>query len=184
TNLSLHIGKIKAKEGKGVYSPDRERQVLDKVKLASKGPISDCALEAIYREIMSASLAAEKSLKVAYLGPEATFANLAAIKRFGSQVEYMPCDSISDVFISVEREAADYGVVPIDIIYWRIARRIKLKRSIPIRWSLASVRSGCRRICPVSSWSRSQAPRARPGSRQKKNTAQRSRLYWRHGSIN
>ncbi len=114
TNLSLNIGKIKAKEGKGIYSPDRERQVLDRVKQASKGPISDSALEAIYREIMSASLAAEKPLKVAYLGPEATFANLAAIKRFGSQVEYVPCDSISDVFLNVERESADYGVVPIE----------------------------------------------------------------------
>ncbi len=114
TNLSLHIGKIKAKEGKGVYSPDRERQVLGRVKQANKGPITDSALEAIYREIMSASLAAEKPLKVAYLGPEATFANLAAIKRFGSQVEYLPCDSIADVFLNVEREAADYGVVPIE----------------------------------------------------------------------
>ncbi|MFA6349562.1 MAG: prephenate dehydratase [Candidatus Omnitrophota bacterium] len=114
TNISLNIGRIKAKEGTSVYSSDRERQVLDRVKQVNKGPISNCALEAIYREIMSASLAAEKSLKVAYLGPEATFANLAAIKRFGSQVEYMPCDSISDVFLSVERESADYGVVPIE----------------------------------------------------------------------
>ena len=63
---------------------------------------------------MSASLALEKSLTVAYLGPKASFANLAALKKFGSQVSYRACNSIADVFTQVERGEADYGVVPVE----------------------------------------------------------------------
>lgn len=112
--ITLGIAKIKRKEGRGIYSPDREREVLRKITAISKGPLTSSALEAIYREIMSCSLSLDKPLKIAYLGPEATFTHLAALKRFGSQVEYLACDSISDVFLEVGRDAADYGVVPIE----------------------------------------------------------------------
>jgi chorismate mutase/prephenate dehydratase len=63
---------------------------------------------------MSSSLSLEVPFKIAYLGPEATFTHLAALKRFGSQVEYIACDSITDVFLEVERDTAHYGVVPIE----------------------------------------------------------------------
>ena len=56
----------------------------------------------------------EKPLKIAYLGPQASFTNLAAIKKFGSQVSYVACNSITDVFLEVEKGSADYGVVPIE----------------------------------------------------------------------
>lgn len=112
--ITLGIAKIKRKEGRGIYSPDREREVLRKITTISKGPLSSVALEAIYREIMSCSLSLNKPLKIAYLGPEVTFTHLAALKRFGSQVQYLACDSISDVFLEVGRDAADYGVVPIE----------------------------------------------------------------------
>ncbi|OGX45877.1 MAG: chorismate mutase [Omnitrophica WOR_2 bacterium RIFCSPLOWO2_12_FULL_51_8] len=112
--ITLQIAKLKAKSGRSIYSPDRERQVLDKIAALNKGPLSNAAISAIYREIMSGSLALEKQLKIAYLGPEATFTNLAAIKRFGSRVEYVACDSITSVFREVERDGADYGVVPIE----------------------------------------------------------------------
>jgi chorismate mutase/prephenate dehydratase len=72
------------------------------------------SLEAIYREIMSVSLSLDRPPKIAYLGPEATFTHLAALKRFGSQVQYIACNSIADVFLEVERDTADYGVVPIE----------------------------------------------------------------------
>jgi len=114
TKISADIGKIKKKSGRSVYSPDRERDVLRKISVANKGPLGASALEAIYREIMSASLALGKPLKIAYLGPEATFTHLAALKRFGSQVEYIACNSIPDVFLEVEKGTADYGVVPIE----------------------------------------------------------------------
>lgn len=114
TKISLDVAKFKRKSGKSVYSPDREREVLREIAKSNKGPLTSRALEAIYREIMSASLSIGAALKIAYLGPEATFTHLAALKRFGSQVKYIPCYNISDVFAEVEKGNADYGVVPIE----------------------------------------------------------------------
>jgi chorismate mutase/prephenate dehydratase len=112
--ITLNIAKLKRIQGQGIYSPDRESQVLRKIKAINKGPLNSVALDAIYREIMSCSLSLDKPLKIAYLGPEATFTHLAALKRFGTQVEYLACNTISDVFLEVERDVADYGVVPIE----------------------------------------------------------------------
>jgi len=108
------IGKIKISAGKSIYVPEREMQVLNRISSLNKGPLKKSALEAIYREVMSASLALEKPLKIAYLGPSASFTNLASIKKFGSQVSYVACNSISEVFLEVEKASADYGVVPIE----------------------------------------------------------------------
>jgi len=108
------IGKLKIKSGKGIYSPDREAQVLSRCASLNKGPLSKEALQAIYREIMSASLSLEKPLCIAYLGPEATFTHIAALKKFGSQVTYLACNTISEIFLEVERGSVDYGVVPIE----------------------------------------------------------------------
>ncbi|HNW39585.1 MAG TPA: prephenate dehydratase, partial [Candidatus Omnitrophota bacterium] len=109
-----NIGKIKINAGKSIYVPEREMEVLKKIASLNKGPLKKGALEAIYREVMSASLALEKPLKIAYLGPQASFTNLAAIKKFGSQVNYVACNSIADIFQEVELGSADYGVVPIE----------------------------------------------------------------------
>jgi chorismate mutase/prephenate dehydratase len=113
-DLCLGIGRLKSKSKKGIYSPEREREILARIAKLNKGPLNNEALEAVYREIMSGSLSLEKPLKIAYLGPPATFTNLAAIKKFGSQVEYLPCNTITDIFTEVERQNADYGVVPIE----------------------------------------------------------------------
>jgi chorismate mutase/prephenate dehydratase len=112
--IGSSIGNLKRSKGMAVYSPDREREVLSKIRSLNKGPLAPGALVAIYREVMSCSLSMDKPPRIAYLGPEATFTHLAAIKRFGSQVEYIPCNSITDVFAEVEKDAADYGVVPIE----------------------------------------------------------------------
>jgi chorismate mutase / prephenate dehydratase len=108
------IGKMKTSTGKGVYVPDRESEIYRNILDKNKGPLSTAALKAVYREIMSASLALEKNLKIAYLGPETTFTNLAAVKKFGSQVEYLPCADITAVFREVETGGCDYGVVPVE----------------------------------------------------------------------
>ncbi|MBM3251853.1 MAG: prephenate dehydratase [Candidatus Omnitrophica bacterium] len=113
-DITLEIGEIKSRQNKGVYSPEREREIIQRIAKLNKGPLTISALEAVYREIMSGSLALEKPLKIAYLGPQATFTNLAAIKKFGSQVEYLPCNTITDIFAEVEKLNADYGVVPIE----------------------------------------------------------------------
>jgi len=112
--VTKDIGKIKIHAGKSIYVPEREMQVLNRIFSLNKGPLKKSALEAIYREVMSASLALEKPLKIAYLGPCASFTNLAAIKKFGSQVSYLAANSIGDVFLEVEKGSADYGVVPIE----------------------------------------------------------------------
>ncbi len=112
--ITSEISSLKRKTGKSVYSPDREMEVLKKIALFNKGALPMPSLEAIYREIMSVSLSMGESLRIAYLGPEASFTNLAAIKRFGSQVEYLACDSIAEIFIEVEKDNAHYGVVPIE----------------------------------------------------------------------
>src|SRR4029077_20020941 len=112
--VTLAIGKEKSKNGQSIYAPHREREVLQRIKDLNKGPMAPSAFEAIYREVMSASLALEKPLRIAYMGPEATFSHLAALKRFGSSVEYTACDHLAEVFNNVEHAQADYGVVPIE----------------------------------------------------------------------
>ncbi len=112
--LCLGIGKLKAKKKASVYVPDREKSIYDRILKSSKGPLSKKALAAIYREIMSGSLALEKAIRIAYLGPPATFTHIAALKKFGSQVRYQPVNNISDIFTEVERGRCDYGVVPIE----------------------------------------------------------------------
>ncbi len=112
--LSVEIGKLKKQENSPIYAPHREKEVLDKLKELNKGPMTDEAFEAVYREIMSSSLSLEESLHIAYLGTEGSFTHMAANKKFGSQVEYVSCNSISEVFQKVEHKECDYGVVPIE----------------------------------------------------------------------
>lgn len=108
------IGAVKTKTGSGIYMPDREAQIYKNILRENKGPLSDKALAAIYREVMSSSLALEKDLNIAFWGPEASFTHLASIKKFGSQVDYSSCDSITDVFREVEVSRSDYGVTPVE----------------------------------------------------------------------
>jgi chorismate mutase / prephenate dehydratase len=88
--------------------------VLNRLYKLNKGPISNPSLKAIYREIMSSALSLEKSMAIAYFGPEATFTHQAAIRRFGSSLRYVPQKTIGDVFAEVSRNRADYGVVPVE----------------------------------------------------------------------
>ncbi len=114
-DLARQVGKKKMDAGKEIYAPERESEIYQKIdKAAEKGAIPKDALKAIYREIMSASLALEKPLAIAYLGPEATFTHLASLSKFGTSVQYRPCVSINEVFREVEQGRADYGVIPIE----------------------------------------------------------------------
>lgn len=112
--ITLAIGRDKIKNKKPIYAPDREKDVLQRVKKLNAGPIKNEAVEAIYREIMSASLSLEQPLRIAYMGPEATFSHLASLKRFGSSVAHVACDNVAEVFSKVEGKDCDYGVVPIE----------------------------------------------------------------------
>jgi len=112
--LALEIGKQKQKTSKSFFAPERERQVLNKLTTANQGPLPNAALRAVYREIISASRSLEKPLTVAYWGPPATNTHMASIRKFGSSCTFVSMDTIPDVFSEVERERADYGVVPIE----------------------------------------------------------------------
>ncbi len=114
TRHVLDIGDIKLKAGEEIYAPHRERAVFDRVCAQNSGPITSEQLRAIYREIMSSALALEKTMTIAYLGPEATFTHQAAIKRFGSSLKYASQKTIADVFTEVSKQRADYGVVPVE----------------------------------------------------------------------
>ncbi|TPD51300.1 MAG: prephenate dehydratase [Thalassolituus maritimus] len=96
------------------YRPEREAQVLRKVMDRNRGPLGDESMARLFREIMSQCLALEEPLQVAYLGPEGTFTQQAAVKHFGHAVNCEGQVSIADVFREVASGAANYGVVPVE----------------------------------------------------------------------
>ena len=114
TRHVLAIGEIKLKAGEEIYAPHRERIVFDRVCAKNAGPITDDQLRAIYREIMSSALALEKTMTIAYFGPEATFTHQAALQKFGASLDYSAQKTIGDVFAEVSKRTADYGVVPVE----------------------------------------------------------------------
>lgn len=112
--FAQRIGAVKRDARGRIYVAEREADVLRRVAAANRGPLKPAALQAIYREVMSAALALEKPLVIAYLGPEATNTHAAALRKFGASVDYRAMPSLPDVFTAVEKGEADYGVVPIE----------------------------------------------------------------------
>jgi chorismate mutase / prephenate dehydratase len=112
--LSLEVGQVKKEAGQNVYDPSRESLVYEYLSQINQGPLSDEALPAIFREIVSASRVLQGPITVAYFGPEASFTHLAALKHFGSQTRLIPQKTIAQVFEQAERERNTYGVVPIE----------------------------------------------------------------------
>jgi chorismate mutase/prephenate dehydratase len=113
-SVALEIGDAKAKLERRAYAPDRERELLDRLAAKNSGPLPEESLRLIYKEIISASLALESPLAVAYLGPEATFTHEATKRHFGLSARLNPRRTIPDVFADVEHWRAEYGVVPIE----------------------------------------------------------------------
>lgn len=113
-NIVMEIGEVKSTEGMEFYVPERERQILNRLRTIQQGHFPHHGIESVFREIMSACRFLEKELKVAYLGPEATFSHLAAIEKFGHSVQMIPQKSISSIFEEVERDRVDCGVIPIE----------------------------------------------------------------------
>ncbi|MFL6713151.1 MAG: prephenate dehydratase [Sulfurifustis sp.] len=96
------------------YRPERETDVLRRVIERNKGPLANDDIARVFREIMSACLALESPIKVAFLGPAGTFTQDAALKHFGSSVESVPLGAIDEVFREVESGNAHFGVVPVE----------------------------------------------------------------------
>src|SRR5258708_30015218 len=110
------VGISKSAAGKAVdyYRPEREAEVLRLALKRNRGPLRDEEIARLFREIMSACLAQQEPLKVAFLGPEGTFTQAAVLKHFGASVRALPLTAIDEVFHEVEGGIADFGVVPIE----------------------------------------------------------------------
>ncbi len=111
------VGEIKNKSGSTIYRPEREKQILHKLheqNLEQSGLLNNAAIDAIMLEIFAVSRNLELPERVAYLGPEGTFTHQAAESRFGAMSEYLPLNTISGVFKSIESGCAKFGVVPIE----------------------------------------------------------------------
>ena len=114
--LAQAVGASKALAGNTAdfYMPEREAQVLRMARERNRGPLRDEEVLRLFREIMSACLAQQEPLKVAFLGPEGTFTQTAVLKHFGHSVRALPLPAIDEVFREVEAAVADFGVVPIE----------------------------------------------------------------------
>jgi chorismate mutase / prephenate dehydratase len=113
-SVVVEIGKLKQQSNSPIYAPDREKVVLERVRQLNQGPLPHRCLEAVYRELMSGSFALEKPLRIAFLGPVGTFSHAAAVRKFGSSVDYVELADIPSVFEEVVRGHADYGMVPVE----------------------------------------------------------------------
>ncbi|MBL8048633.1 MAG: prephenate dehydratase [Chthonomonas sp.] len=114
TRLAQEIGDLKGRSDQPYFNPERERDVLERLRDLNEGPLSAKQVAAIFREIMSAARAAERTLRIAFWGPPGTFTHRASLQTFGASAEYFPVDTIGDVFEAVQNSRADYGVVPVE----------------------------------------------------------------------
>ncbi|MFK8077342.1 MAG: prephenate dehydratase [Granulosicoccus sp.] len=115
---SLKVADIRLGESNAqaldAYNPEREAQILKEIAQRNDGPMDDQALQRIFREILSASLALEQPMRVAYLGPEGTYSHAAAEQHFGHAVETQPEAGIAEIFKAVEAAQVRFGVVPVE----------------------------------------------------------------------
>jgi len=112
---AAHAQAIGAIKGHGVaYRPEREAQVLARLQSANRGPLSNDAVAGVFRQVMSACLALEQTLRIAYLGPAGTFSHDAVARHFGRFVEAVPCATIDEVFRAGESGQTDHAVVPVE----------------------------------------------------------------------
>ncbi len=112
--VAATVGRLKASQDREFHVPSRERAVYERVAALNQGPLPEEAIRNIFREIMSACLALESPLRVAYLGPKATFSHLATMQQFGFSAQLEPQKSIPAVFEEVEKGKSQYGVVPVE----------------------------------------------------------------------
>jgi chorismate mutase/prephenate dehydratase len=112
--LVLEVGRLKAEQHLEFHAPQREEAIYVRLVQENGGPFPSSALRPVFREIISACLSLEHPLRVAFLGPRATFAHLAAMERFGLSARFLALTSIPDVFTEVEKGNADFGVVPVE----------------------------------------------------------------------
>ncbi len=112
--LVLEVGRLKAEQNLDYHVPQREEEIYARLNAENSGPFPAQAVRPVFREVISACLSLEHPLRVAYLGPRATFSHLAAMERFGLSAQLLAMRSIAEVFAEVEKGNADFGVVPVE----------------------------------------------------------------------
>ncbi len=151
--IAGQIGAMKRGESQNVFDPAREAQVLQQAQDNNTGPLSDAAVRAVFREIVSGSRAVQTPTRVAYLGPEFTFSHLAAIEGFGQSAELVPVGTIAAVFEEVERGQSQFGVVPMenstdgrvsDTLECFSRSRVRICAGLPLRIHHCLLGSGAR----------------------------------------
>jgi len=111
---AIEIGRAKEAGSSAVFAASRELDIFERLEERNPGPFPDEAVRTVFREIISVSYSLEKGMKVAYLGPAATYTHQAAIQQFGRMVEFIPATTIADIFDVVASGRAAYGVVPVE----------------------------------------------------------------------
>lgn len=158
---ALEVGEVKREIDAPVFRPEREAQVIARLKALNEGPLGDAAIEAVYREVISACRELERRMRVAYLGPAGTFSEQALLAYFGGAVDPVACPSIDEVFRATEARTADFGVVPVENssegavnrsldLFLQTPLRICGEVSVPVRHNLLSASGsmqGVQRIC-------------------------------------
>jgi chorismate mutase/prephenate dehydratase len=130
--IAQQVGR--AKNGEKIYRPEREAQIVQRLRDANPGPLSGDSIERLIREIMSACRALEQTTRVAYLGPAGTFSQQAVLKQFGQEVEALAESDIDACFEAVETGRADFAVVPVEnSTEGAIGRTLDLVVSSPLR---------------------------------------------------
>lgn len=112
--LAKEIGRLKNEGKRAKWDPLRERQIYEVLTQINEGVFPEKSLRSIFHEIITTCRLSQKKAIVAYLGPEATFTHLAGVKYFGHSAEYLPMESIDDVFAHVEKGRTTYGIVPVE----------------------------------------------------------------------
>ena len=112
--LAQEVGHLKQAEGSAVFRPEREAEVIRRLQQSPELKLQPASVGHIWREIMSACRALEAKQRVAYLGPEGTFSQEAALTFFGSSIEEVPCTSLDEVFRLTASGGADFGMVPLE----------------------------------------------------------------------
>ena len=162
-HLVKQVGQVKNKAGMAHYHvPEREALLIKKILAKNPGPYDDDAIQSIFREIISASLALEAPLNVAYLGPEGTFTHQAALKQFGHSANLVPQETIKQVFEEVNAGNVHYGLVPVENstegavnvtldLFMQFPLQISGELQIPIHHNLLSREKNLSKISKVYS---------------------------------
>ena len=130
--IAQEVGRTK--RGEKIYRPEREAEIIRRLRQANPGPLSGDSVERLIREVMSACRALEQDIRVSYLGPQGTFSQAAVTKHFGHEISAQAEADIDACFRAVETGRADFAVVPVEnSTEGAISRTLDLIVSSPLK---------------------------------------------------